>query len=37
MFQKKTKLEEKSLKELDDNLIIIDQIVKIYDQKNKGG
>jgi len=32
---KKTKLEEQTIKELDDNLIILDQIVKIYDQKNK--
>jgi len=32
---KKTKLEEQTIKELDDNLIILDQIVKIYDQKIK--
>jgi len=28
-------LEEQTIKELDDNLIILDQIVKIYDQKIK--
>jgi len=33
--KKKTKLEEQTIKELDDNLIILDQIVKIYDQKIK--